>query len=360
MSLINTKIQNWRVQTALDKNESRQKLYGALDKFVEDSESPMGIVTPELKEKALRSMGTSVQVPVLDYNGAVTVSDARTCVIEDLENTSNLSTLSFATYQVGFTMVPGAYQNNEISYDRDFARKMEQATRALLAAIDTACVAALEAGKTQVLATDLGYTVTANSVQVPANQSALFFNNVNSMMLANNFYGSLSVIGNPALDAMIRNSLTLGATNAQNQAISFADKTVRYSNQIANAAGKVATGYVVEDGNVGLVTRVDREALRGAVANGHEWGTTTLPGLGSNLVGYHYYTAVGDQSATAGAATADITCGVKEYFGFSIDVAVMTAYNSAIATRENPIIKYEIATDANGIYGAFPVNNVGN
>ena len=47
-------------------------------------------------------------------------------------------------------------------------------------------------------------------------------------------------------------------------------------------------------------------------------------------VGSHYYTA-------------DLTCAVKEYFGFSVDVAYMVAYNSKPDTVANPIIKAEIA-----------------
>jgi len=60
-------------------------------------------------------------------------------------------------------------------------------------------------------------------------------------------------------------------------------------------------------------------------------------------VGLHYYESVGDQSAIAGDATADLTCAKKEYYGFSVDVAFVVAYNSAIATKANPIIKAAIA-----------------
>ena len=38
---------------------------------------------------------------------------------------------------------------------------------------------------------------------------------------------------------------------------------------------------------------------------------------------------------------------IKEYFGFSVDVAFVVAYNSAISTKANPIIKAQIATGAN-------------
>ena len=72
-------------------------------------------------------------------------------------------------------------------------------------------------------------------------------------------------------------------------------------------------------------------------------------------VGSHYYTAVGDQSAIAGAASADMTCNVKEYFGFSVDVAFIIAYNSDPTTVANPIMKAQIAAPAANTPIAMPV-----
>jgi hypothetical protein len=72
-------------------------------------------------------------------------------------------------------------------------------------------------------------------------------------------------------------------------------------------------------------------------------------------VGSHYYTAVGDQSAIAGTATADLTCAVKEYFGFSVDVAFLVAYNSDPTTVADPIIKGDIASPATNQPIAMPV-----
>jgi hypothetical protein len=75
-------------------------------------------------------------------------------------------------------------------------------------------------------------------------------------------------------------------------------------------------------------------------------------------VGSHYYTAVGDQSAIAGAASADMVCNVKEYFGFSVDVAFLVAYNSDPTTVANPIIKVEVATPGTANPFAAPVEVV--
>jgi hypothetical protein len=73
-------------------------------------------------------------------------------------------------------------------------------------------------------------------------------------------------------------------------------------------------------------------------------------------VGSHYYTAVGDQSSIAGDASADMTCNVKEYFGFSVDVAWIIAYNSDAEHIANPIMKAQIAKPAdNTPFAAQPV-----
>ena len=125
----------------------------------------------------------------------------------------------------------------------------------------------------------------------------------------------------------------------------YDNKVLHYTNSLTNGAGVYGTFFAVEDGNVGVLTRVDREALRRASANGHVFDVVNLPYI--NLpVGSHYYTAVGDQSAIAGDATADLTCAVKEYYGFSVDVAFVIAYNSDAATVANPIMKAEIASPA--------------
>lgn len=152
MSLIATRVQNWRIENPeLDRNMFRPCEYGALDFFIEQTNAPNSIISPNLRDRALVSIGNTVQVPVINYDENVQVSNVRSCVIADNENTSALVTLVWATYAIGFTMVPAAYSNNEISYQHDFMRKMEKTTRALADALDKGAVAALEANKTQVL-----------------------------------------------------------------------------------------------------------------------------------------------------------------------------------------------------------------
>lgn len=358
MSLVATRVQNWRVKNPqFDRNMTRPLEYGALDFFIDQTNAGNSIISPELKEKALRSVGTDVQMPVINYDGDVQVSGVRSCVIGDAENTSALYTVVWATFAVGFTMVPAAYLNNEISYEHDFMRKMEKVTRALANRLDQSAVAALEANKTQVFKDALYYNNVGNSLQVPWDMRTEIIGDFRPMMRANAYPGQLHIIGNAGIDSLLQKLNQHGEYNDVNKRLEFADKIMHYTTNVVNEEGKFGTVYAVEDGNVGVLTRVDREALRRASANSHEWDIVRLPYI-DLPVGSHYYTAVGDQSDIAGAATADLTCGVKEYFGFSLDVAFIVAYNNDPATIAQPIIKAEIAKSDAATPNAVPVHVV--
>lgn len=343
MSLVATRLQNWRVENPeLDRNMTRPCEYGALDFFIEQTNAANSILSPYLRERAFASMGNTVQIPVIEYDGNVQVSNQRTCVIADNENTSALYTIAWVTYSVGFTMVPAAYSNNEISYEHDFMRKMEKISRALANELDKGAVAALEANKTQVFKDLLQYKQVGNVIEVPTQMATEILGDVNPIMRANCYPEMIHIIGNAGVDSLVRKLAQHGVYNDVNKRMEYDNKVLHYTNNVANEEGKNGTFFAAVDGNVGVLTRVDREALRRARANFHEWDVVRLPYI-DLPVGSHYYTAVGDQSAIMGDATADLTCAVKEYFGFSVDVAFVVAYNSDPETVANPILKAQIA-----------------
>lgn len=343
MSLVATRLQNWRVENPeLDRNMTRPCEYGALDFFIEQTNAANSILSPYLRERAFASMGNTVQIPVIEYDGNVQVSNQRTCVIADNENTSALYTIAWVTYSVGFTMVPAAYSNNEISYEHDFMRKMEKISRALANELDKGAVAALEANKTQVFKDLLQYQEVGNVIEVPTQMATEILGDVNPIMRANCYPEMIHIIGNAGVDSLVRKLAQHGVYNDVNKRMEYDNKVLHYTNNVANEEGKNGTFFAAVDGNVGVLTRVDREALRRARANFHEWDVVRLPYI-DLPVGSHYYTAVGDQSAIMGDATADLTCAVKEYFGFSVDVAFIVAYNSDPETVANPILKAQIA-----------------
>lgn len=346
MSLAATVLQQVRVLNPdFDKNEHRLSEYGALDFFYTQSlSSPL--LTEEMKQKARESAGKTLKMPVINYDGDIAVSNARTCTIADAENTSALADVTFVTYAVGFTMVPTLYSNNEIDYQNDFAKKIKKAARVLGAALDSAALTALEAAKTQVLANPLLYTYSSDTVSVDWDSREDILGDIEPMMASNDYYGNIHVVGNTGVYSLVRKLAEKSIYNEENKDMEWQGKNFHFSNRLSNSSQKYATFYAIEDGNVDMLFRYDREAVRGTEANGHSWDIVNMPFI--NIpVGMHYYTAVGDASGIAGDASADMTCVVKEYFGFSVDVAFVVAYNSAISTKANPIIKAQIATGAN-------------
>ena len=358
MSLIATRIQNWRVETPeFDKNMTRPSEYGALDFFVNQTDSGRSFVTPELKQKAMASIGTNIEIPAINFDGDVTVANVRTCTIADNENTSVLVPVTFATYSVGFTMVPAMYMNNDISYQHDFRRKMEKVVRALADKLDQDAVAALEARKTQVFKDLLIYEQSANTVEVPWDLRNEILGDLAPIMRANDYRGQLHVIGNAGIDSHVGKLAQHGLYNDVNKQLEYAGKVFHYTNNVTNGADIYASAIVAEDGQVGILTRAHRENRLRTKANDHEWDIVRLPIL-ELPVDTHFYTAVGDQSAVAGESTSDMTCNVKEHYSFAVDVAYMVAFNSAPATIAEPILKFTIGTSAAANPVARPVTIV--
>lgn len=343
MSLLATRMQNMRSTSNLDKNEIRPSRYGALDVFMQQSADPAGILTPELRQKAEQSIGRTLETPVIDYDAGITIGNTRSVTIEDSENTSKMHTITFATYSFGFTIVPAMYMNNEISMQRDFEAKMNKYLYALAKKLDGVCISALGAAKTQVFKDSLQYDKTGNVLESAWDDRENIIGDINPIMAANDYFGQIHLVGNGGIESIIRKLAQEGLYNDKNKQLEYSDKVLHFTNEITNAEGKYGTAYAVTDGMLGLLFRFEREALLGTKAKtGHEWGIENLPMLNIPC-GTYYYESVSDVSGIAGAATADLTRGLKQHYGFSVDVAVITPYNSDPTTNANPIIQLQVA-----------------
>lgn len=355
MSLIATRTQEMRLRNPqVDKNMSRLTEWGALDFFLSQTNAPDSMLTDETKRRAFSSMGTDIKIPVIDYDGTVTVANERTCVIADAENTSKLMAVVWKTYAFGFTMVPTMFNNNEIDYQKDFEKKMLKFSRKFLDQVDMDAIAALEASKTQKFGNLLYYSTTANDVQVNFSRREDILGDLHPMFRSMDYSGQIHIVGDTGVDSIIRKLEQHGIYNDVNKQLEYANKIFHFTNNMVLESENFAQFYAIESGNVGMLTRVDREALRRATSKaGHEWDVINFPFAGFQ-VGTHYYESVGDQSAIGGAATADMKCNIKEHYGFSVDIAFVVAYNSAPKTISNPIMKVEIQK-ANSVFGGTPV-----
>lgn len=343
MSLVLTRIQNIRANSNLDKFEYRPSRYGALNAFMVQSEDPTGILTEELKQKARTSIGNTLETPVIDYDADITIGSTRTVTIADSENTSKMVQITFATYSWGFTIAPAMYMNNEIGIQKDFETKMMKYVYAFAKKLDEAALATLAANKTQVLKNKLLYDWSSNAINAKWTERENVFGDLEVMMGANDFYGQLHIIGDPGVESIMRKLQQHGLYNDVNKQNEFGTKVVHLTNNIA-AGGKYAQGYAVSAGSLAMLTRFERDCLLGTVSgDGHEWGIATLPLL-NMPVGTYFYDSVGDYKDIAGAATADMTRTRKEHYGFAVDVAFLTAYNSSPTTLASPILAFNVSS----------------
>lgn len=345
MSLVLTRIQNIRANSRMDKFEYRPSRYGALDAFMVQSDDPTGILTPELKEKARTSIGNVLETPVINYDSTISIGNTRELTIADSENTSKMVQISFTTYAWGFTITPAMYMNNEIGIQRDFETKFMKYLYAFAKKLDEAALTQLAAAKTQVLKNKLLYDFSTSAINAKWSERENVFGDLEVMMGSNDFYGQLHIVGDPGVESIMRKLQQHGLYNDVNKQNEFGTKIVHLTNNIAADSGKYAQGYAVNAGSLGLLTRFERDCLLGTVSgDGHEWGIATLPLLNMPC-GTYFYDSVGNYSGIAGAATADMDRTRKEHYGFAVDVAFLTAYNSAPSTLASPILAFNISNE---------------
>ena len=331
-----------------DKYENRLSRYGALDAFILGNNEMGSIVSDDLKKKAMLSAGRTLQIPALN-NKVVTVSNTRALTIADDENDSVLYNVAWTIYEFGFTMTPGLHQNNDISYQRDFNKKLMAGIQAVATAIEAAAVAALDTNKSQVFGDNLDFTVTGDTLVASLANQTEAIGSLTPVLNSNDFYAGIGadsyhLIGNPGVQQRVMQNDQHAEFNDENRTLQLADKTIHYTNAIANGAGHKATGYIVPPGSLGVVFRHEPDAILGTkLDTSHEWAMDTLPILNIPIDTY-YYEGAFDKSAIAGASSAHLTRASGQAFAFTAEIGLITAYNSDLASIASPIHKFAIAT----------------
>lgn len=347
MSLLATRVQELRLQSPnIDKYTNRASRYGALDAFIGGNNDPMSIVTPEMINQVAGTAGRDVKIPVFDSE-SVSIGSTRSVTIANSQNTSALLTLSSTVYTWGFTVTPSEYLNSDTQAQADFNRKYLKYIYKFADTLDAACLTTLNSNKTQVFADYLEYTDPTTTLDVVGAALAdkdNILGDLSVMMKANDYYGiPFKVIGNTGLEAVLRQQEKYGQFNEQNKTLEYSDKTLHYTNNLANALNKIATGYIVNTGSLGMLFKHEPDSVLGTVLpNGTEWGMITDDFTGVPISTYTYYGAA-DQNAISGAASAHLTRAGVEYYGFSAEVINVVSYIDDLTTVAAPIMKFDIA-----------------
>ena len=346
MSLAKTYLQKIRAAypSNNDRDELRTTQTGLLTAVLAMTNSPSSIVSPDLIEKAEASQGRDLEIPVMQ-KGIVTISNARSCTIGGGQSESDMVSVVWKTIRADIMMVPSQYEKNEIKKDFDFTKKVRELVEAFKVEIENDLDTALDANKTQVFGSSIpttNYTVVGNAIQVPVAKQDFFFNDLEPINFADDFYDpTIKIVSSHSVMSVVNKYINQGAGNSVNTNFQYAGKDFSFSNRVTVGVGKTATGYFMPDGTVGLLTRVDVDArMGGSAGDGTEWFEDTLPDL-PFPVGVQYKSKCDDKSALEAAGLAHLTATRVEHWQISVDYAIVVPYNSDLATKPSSIRKFE-------------------
>ncbi len=341
-------MQEWRSEytNRFDKNELRPSRTGALNLFLADSQSNP-IFDPETIANITRSYGNQVEVPVLDAQSVTVASPyTRTCALVDDENQSAIITLTFQTFGWAFTVTPATHYNNDIKLQQDFNRKFEKYRIEFENLLDSQCVAQLETDKNQFFTDINEYANVGDALQIPAAEQLDFYNVLESIMNKMDFYGNINLVVSTNHVPFVRRAQNQGDGNAVNESFQFGLRGYDWypTNRNVPGVGVDSVGYAIEAGSLHIQNRNDADTSVGysALGGGKVWDTEMIPtGAGMMEMGTFYQEDCADRSGIAGAASAGNTRSLVRGFEFSTDVIFATVYNSDLANRYNPILKFE-------------------
>lgn len=347
MSLVKTVLQDLRANypSNLDRDELRLTTFGLLTAAMAMTSGPSSIISTDLRKKAEASQGRNLDIPVL-RKGAVTIKNVRSCTFGAGETESDFIRVVWQTIAFDITMVPSNYENNEIAYNEDLAKKMREGAEALQIEIETDLDLALDTAKSQVYnSTIVGdtYALVGSAIQVTNADLDFFFNDLEAINFADDFGGSnIKVVTNHRFMSIVRKIDNQGAQNDENTAFTLIGKEFTFSNRIANGLAVKATGYFMPDGSLGFLTRTSVDGRMGhRSTDGFEWAVDTIPGL-PFPVDIKYKSTCDDKSAMQATGTSHLTSTMVEHWQIAVDFAILTPYNSDLATKSNSIRKFEL------------------
>lgn len=328
-----------------DRFEWRYTKHGILTRIIDMTNSPFSIVTQDIKDKALKSEGRILKIPVIKQK-ELTIKNQRSCTIGSLENETALVNVDWTTLVVDISMVKSQYAKNEISYLEDLNKKLLMVKQAFIKAMETAIYARLEAAKSPyynsaLVGTGKKYPLVGDAMQVAVADQELFFNDLDVILEEDDFdVDNIYVLGSTTLKSYVRHWVNQGASNDENLSYQFAGKSFGFSNRIPTGTGNLASGFTLIDGAIGLITRNNIDAIDGNEAgDGTKWSIEYLDGF-PFPVGVMYKSKCDDMSTLNGSGMEHLTATMVESWQFSIDFGLVTPYQSD-PLRPSPIKKFE-------------------
>ena len=347
MSIVNLKKQNARgvYPSELDRQELRQQEYGFIDLALRSTPLLLNGVNQSVIANSWGAPAT--QIPVFQKNVVAATSGTMTCSFPTEDANAALVNVTFVKAHTGFRIIPRLTDQSDIVTEaQDFMRQYSDAEESLANFLEAQILAAVDTARSQTsnsafIGAAAKYPSLADAIQVAAADVPNFFNDLKSIMQADDFSrNGLEVIGDAQLASFVNQYVNQGAGNATNTAYQFNGYTYTYSNSTTTSAAAVSTGYVMPQGSIAMIGKVspDAAANRVSMSEGIRWSVEQ-----SDLLGVPVELMVKDECADVQLITGnsdDQNALVKSY-QMAVNCAILTPYNSNIGANPGGIKKFD-------------------
>lgn len=334
-------------------NEKFEANYGMIN-LAKDSGEAIDYIPPSVMEAMNTISGSrNAKLPVLkDQSVTVVTTPGFSNIPVNIGETDSYYFTAFDVFS-GFRLYPASFENNQVDgmwYRDNIIRNV---LKACAVSIDDIIETQLEARKTQTL----GYTTqvsqgdgtfvfngTTDTLEIAkAAQKETMFYNLSQLMVANQLPGTYRIVTSPA--GLVSNDVAgLSYQEQQSKFLNwqnaFMPQGNRYiSDQIATSAN--FNGFLVRDGDIGLIENFPWDFRNGTMFAGKEWSVTDveLPYARMRANVYINKEATEANSIISPSTDTNLTMTHFEEMAMWFRFFVPYRYNSDLANRQNGIVK---------------------
>lgn len=350
MTMFSTILQDIRVRypNRLDEFENRGPQFQLLNKAVQNTASPRGVVSQDVVDAAAASWGRNVEIPVISPVGDA-VGTGITCTPAGIEFLTEKVGLVWTTVSYAFKMQPAKNDQNDIKYPQEFSNKYITGIRQMGKTIEDLLDTNLTSNITpaaQYASDYVGvgerYPFTANVMGVALANHDDFFNDLPDILEADDLEGPYDVIGSTNLRSVLTKIRAQGAGNAENKTYQFeGDPRFNFitSNRVTlTPTTSRASMYIMPEGSFGIVDRVrpDCAAMR-PTSDGKRFGVIRdEPTLGLDLGTISWSTCADINALTNNALD---TVGVEENHQMEVMIGMIVPYSNFANSGVSSVIR---------------------
>jgi len=334
------KAAQWKLSEMMQMPEYKRKPSSALMLFKQYTTFLLGNGIYDYVNEVKQSDQQVVEVNWINKE-ATTAATARAAAHTGSTGDSTATTLTFYTKAQKSLYSIKMADRQVFTLEEIIAKKMYSAAIDLHGAIETALIAILAAGKSQVSVTpSLGTWDGSNyKYVVDAADSNVYFQRIEGFMNENYYNGQqFDVLSNGSLHQLFNYLANQGGGNATNLGFQLGNLSHSLSVDITNAVGAYGTGYIIPRGTIGLVPwmpKLNRIGYGDPNKVGGFYGNIPDP-LGSGLnFAVHMYAAAADNNSTYGE-TQDVNIQVELSLDYAPLIAPMSTSNAS------PVFKTEL------------------